>query len=309
LNIEERIKQKAIEIGFCKVGIAEALPLEEEYKYFQQWIQSGFHAEMKYLAKNYDKRFDVRNFLPNAQSVIVCADNYFTSIEHPKSKTGDKSGKISRYAWAADYHDVIIQKLNLIVDFLNGIDDTAQSKGSVDSSPIAEKQWARSAGIGWQGKNGLIITKEFGSWIFLGVIVTTLKLNPDKPVRNYCGTCKKCIDACPTGAIIKPSVIDAKKCISYCTIEMKPDMMIPSEVAKNADSWIYGCDICQQVCPWNTKAKPTNEKAYQTSIENTFLTLEQIENMTKEDFNVHFEHNPIKRLKLEGLKRNARDIL
>jgi len=298
----ELIKQTAKKAGFELVGIAKAEAMPEEFDRYQEWLASGYHATMQYLEKNLEKRKDIREILPGAESVIVVGLSYYTPHAHHDSK---EEGKISRYAWGTDYHEIIPMKMQEIVSTLQSIDPDSQSKVYVDTGPIPEKQWARKAGIGWQGKNSNIISREIGSWFFLGIIITTIPLHYDSPMEDYCGTCTACLDACPTNAIIEPYKVDANKCISYWTIEAKPHIEIPTEIASNMEQWVYGCDICQDICPWNRFSSESYIQEFQPRNNETGLTFHSILEMKQEDFSNRFRKSPVKRTKLAGLQRNV----
>jgi epoxyqueuosine reductase len=304
--LKERLIQLSAELGFVKVGFASAEPLNEEYNRFENWLGEGMNADMHWLERNKEKRQNPQLILENAKTVIITAYNYYTPFKHEDNNSS--RGKISRYAWGDDYHDIILPKLRQLAREIAQSALSAESKCYVDTGPILERQWAERAGIGWQGKNGNILTKDYGSWILLGSIITNVEFEPDKPMENYCGKCTKCLDACPTGAIIQPKVIDARKCLSYWTIEAKPDKEIPPEIAQNARGWLYGCDICQDICPWNRKPVNSQETAFLPRKEETGLDLLQIINFTKEEYLERFRRSPMKRAKHEGLKRNIRDI-
>jgi epoxyqueuosine reductase len=277
--------------------------LIEEFVYYEKWIEHNFNSSMNYLGKNADKRKSVRNILNSAKTVIATAFNYYTNSENIPENSN--FGKISRYSQVKDYHVVIKNNLKLLSDKIIQLKPDTENLIYVDTGPVLEKQWAVRAGIGWQGKNGLIITKEFGSYIFLGIIITSLEIEPDKPAKEHCGNCKKCIDACPTKAIIKPKVIDANKCIAYWTIETKPETDFPDFIKQNNPGWVYGCDICQEVCPWNSKVKETSITEFNTHKLPAFINCKEIEKMTKEEFNQIFGNSPVKRLGLDGIKRNC----
>jgi epoxyqueuosine reductase len=299
------IKQTAKQVGFELVGIAKAEKLTEEFDRYQEWLDSGYHATMHYLERNREKRKDIREILPGAQSVIVLGLSYYTPHQH---NTLEQEGKISRYAWGTDYHEILPGKMQEIVNVLQNIDPNSESKIYVDTGPIPEKQWARKAGIGWQGKHSNIISREIGSWFFLGIIITTIQLEYDSPIEDYCGTCTACIDACPTTAIIQPYTVDANKCLSYWTIEAKPHLQIPVDISENMQQWIYGCDICQDVCPWNRFSTETTIQEFHPRDNETSLTFTSIEQMKQEDFSERFRKSPVKRTKLAGLQRNVQAI-
>lgn len=298
------IKQSAIEAGCIDVGIAKVELLTKEYELMKQWLDGGHHATMDYLARNGDKREDITLLLPNAKSVIVCAVNYYTPHNHIEAD----NGKISRYAWGTDYHEVVPPILKKIENTILQFNDNAQIKRYVDTGPIMEKSWAVKAGIGWQGKNSNIISRKHGSFFFLGVIITDMELLYDSPIGDYCGTCTACIDNCPTSAIISPGVVSAKRCIPYWTIEAKPEVEIPEDIKANLDNWLFGCDVCQDVCPWNRFSKPTNIHEFEPRDNETSLNINYVMNYPQDEFSTRFKKSPIKRTKLMGLKRNAKAL-
>jgi len=302
LSISQEIKTRAVEFGFQKIGITKAEPLEEEGERLEKWLARGYQGTMEWMNRNTEKRMDVTKILPDAKSIISVAMNYYTPHQHSEK---EQAGKISRYAWGDDYHDILTPKLHLLLDWIKSQHPNANGKVYVDTGPVLEKVWAQRAGIGWEGKHTNIISKEYGSWIFLGEIILNLELEYDAPALDHCGTCTLCIDACPTQAITEPYVLDASKCISYLTIEHKGE--IASSLTKNFDGWLYGCDICQDVCPWNHKfAEPTNVVQFEPRENNIQPKLEKIENLSEEDFKMKFKGSAMKRTKLSGLKRNAK---
>ncbi|MCU0426082.1 MAG: tRNA epoxyqueuosine(34) reductase QueG [Candidatus Kapabacteria bacterium] len=304
------VKAFALQCGFSSVGIAEAVPLEQETERFSEWLRMGFHAGLGYMERNADKRYDVRNILPETRSVIVVAQNYYTPHQHNSSGENTQSlhGKISRYAWGDDYHDVLPPKLEQIADEIKRLQPQAQTKVYTDTGAILEKQWAVRAGIGWQGKHSNVISRDIGSWFFIGIILTTAEFLYDTPMRDFCGTCDACMQACPTQAIVQPYVVDARRCIPYWTIETKPDTEFPPNIAQNLDSWLFGCDTCQDVCPWNRFQTPTDESRFQPRFEETALDIHALRQMTQEQFSERFRKSPIKRSKMAGLKRNAQTL-
>ncbi len=329
-DIKEKIKKIAVELGFCDIGFAKAEPLEEEIINYKKWLDAGYNASMTYMERNIEKRYDVRNILPGVKTVIVTAYNYFTPFKHNNqipestndSEIGKLYGKISRYAFGNDYHNVILPKLELLAArieelyFATGKDKIKnkhsgnQSKCYVDTGPLLEKVWAEKAGIGWQAKNSTIISKKHGSWIFLGIILTTLEFENDNQLRDHCGKCRICIEACPTGAIIEPKIIDSRKCISYWTIETKPEIDFPDSIINNLNGWLFGCDICQDVCPWNVKFQiQTNDLNFYPVDNETSLIINDVANMDKENFTVRFKNSPLKRPRFEGIQRNARALM
>jgi epoxyqueuosine reductase len=303
----DHIKNLAKECGFSLVGIAESVPLEEEMTRFSEWLERRYHAGLGYMERNQEKRTDVRNILPETRSVIVVAQNYYTPHQHVSLEElqHNNLGKISRYAWGDDYHDVIPPKLERVADEIKRLRPQAATKIYTDTGAILEKQWAVRAGIGWQGKHSNVISREIGSWFFIGIILTTAEFCYDAPIKDYCGNCTACLQACPTQAIVQPYVVDANRCIPYWTIETKPDSEIPPNIAQNLDSWLFGCDTCQDVCPWNRFQEPSNDERFQPRNRETALNLDIIQSMTQEDFSTRFRKSPLKRSKMAGLKRNA----
>ncbi|MEP6703437.1 MAG: tRNA epoxyqueuosine(34) reductase QueG [Acidobacteriota bacterium] len=304
VSISEKIRQRAAGLGLDKIGFARVEALKEEGQQFFQWLSSGHHGEMAWLGREPEKRTDPRLIFPEARSVISIAINYYTPHEHQNNGTG---GKISRYAWGDDYHDVVKEKLRLLLDWIVDENPGATGKVCVDTAPLMEKAWAVRAGVGWLGKHSNVITKEYGSWIFLGEILLNLDLEYDLPVADHCGSCTACIDACPTGAITEPYVVDSKKCISYATIELRSEEL-PQNIAVNIDGWIYGCDVCQDVCPWNRFEQPTDETRFEPRDAETSLDLKVVESFTPESYAKRFRKSAMKRTKLAGLQRNARTL-
>ena len=256
---------------------------------------------MAWLAREPDKRVDPRAIFPDAVSVISVAVNYYTPAPH------ELTGKISRYAWGDDYHDVVKEKLRALLDWIVGENSEASGKICVDTAPVMEKAWAERAGIGWIGKHSNVITKELGSWVFLGEILLNLELEYGEAMLDHCGTCTACLDACPTDAIVEPYVVDSNKCISYATIELRSDEL-PEQIASNLNGWIYGCDICQDVCPWNRFESPTREERFEARHGETSLDINAVESLTPERYAERFRRSAMKRTKLSGLKRNARAL-
>jgi epoxyqueuosine reductase len=299
----EIVIHKAHELGFDLVGFSQADLLAEETKRLQMWLDKGFNASMEYMKRNFEKRQDVKQILPSAKSVISLALNYYTPSQH---NNDSDSGKISRYAWGRDYHLVIWEKLSQLEEYLRSLDEDFESKSYVDTGPVMDKAWAVRSGIGWLGKNSNVINKEIGSWFFIANIITNCEFDYSEPVIDLCGSCTACIDSCPTNAIVQTQVVDANKCISFLTIENKEE--IGSEFKGKFDNWIFGCDVCQDVCPWNKKfAEPTLLHEFQPN--GTNLVLDEVINMNEEEFKTRFETSPIKRAKLSGLKRNAAFLL
>lgn len=307
-DITYNIKNKSSELGFSDIGFAKAEILTEEIENYMSWIDSGYHATMAWMEKNIEKRANPAKILEAAKTVIVTAYNYNTGIDHPDTIPENHS-KISRYAWGSDYHDIILPKLKELGKYIESLDDNIHTWAYVDTGPVLEKVWAEKAGIGWQGKNSLIISREFGTYFFIGIIFTNLGLKPSTVVTNRCGKCTKCIEECPTGAIISPKVIDSNKCLSYLTIELKAENNIPEEFSDKNSEWLYGCDICQEVCPWNSKLKlVSEEKLFLPRNNETTIDINNIMEMDILAFRERFRKSPIKRPKLLGLQRNARAL-
>ena len=306
VSFTEKIKQKALEIGFHKIGVARAEPLRQEGEHLREWLASGFHGEMQWIEREPEKRTDPKLIFPDAKSMVVVALNYFTPHEHDEAAN---KGKVSRYAWGDDYHDVLKEKLRELLAFIKTLDTAADGKICVDTAPIMDKAWAARAGLGWIGKSSNLITKEYGSWVFLGEILLNLELEYDTQlVENHCGTCTACIDACPTGAIVAPFKVDSRACLSYATIELRSHEF-PPEIADKMNGWLYGCDICQDVCPWNRFEKPTEEARFEPREGNVSPDLEEILSLSPEKYAERFRRSAIKRAKLGGLQRNARALL
>lgn len=301
-EFSHRIKEKAAEIGFSKTGIVQALALLPEGERLSTWIASGFHGEMAWMEREPEKRGEPRSIFPEARSMIVVALNYYTPFEHDGSAGG---GKISRYAWGDDYHDVVKEKLHELLAWIVAENPGAAGKVCVDTAPVMDKAWAVRAGLGWLGKHSNVITKEFGSWVFLGEILLNLELEYDTDtVDDHCGSCTMCLDACPTQAIVQPYVVDSNSCISYATIELRTPEL-PDAIASNLNGWIYGCDICQDVCPWNRFEKPTAEERFVPRRGETTLDPDEVMEMSQENFSARFRRSAMKRTKMSGLQRNA----
>lgn len=304
-SFAENIKLKAADIGFSKVGIVAPEPLIEENARLIDWLGRGFHGEMAWMEREPEKRTDPRILFPDAKSIVIVALNYFTPYRH---ETDANTGKISRYAWGDDYHDVVREKLTELLSWIKSEDPSVDGKICVDTAPMMDKAWAVRAGLGWLGKHSNVITTELGSWIFIGSLLLNIELEYDtQTIEDHCGSCTACLDACPTNAIVEPYVVDSRKCISYVTIELRGDEL-PENVADKLDGWIYGCDICQDVCPWNRFEQPTEMTRFEPRLGETSLGLNVISEMTHEEYVPRFRRSAIKRTKLAGLKRNARQL-
>jgi epoxyqueuosine reductase len=288
-------------MGFDACGIAKAEDLENEKQTFQKWLGNQYHAEMKWLENNLENRFSPSLLVQNAKSIIVVLKNYFTD-NYPFKNS---SYKISRYALGNDYHSVLKKQLSTLLKEIQQRFPEIDGRCFVDSAPVYEKTWAHRAGLGWIGKNSLLINRHFGSWTFIGEIFVSTELAYDEPLKNYCGSCRKCIDSCPTGAIVDCGVIDANRCIAYHTIENKGT--IPENIKKKLNGWIFGCDICQEVCIWNKRAIAHNENEFLPGKELLSLTDDQFSTLTEEKFNDIFSHSAVKRTKYQGFMRNIKD--
>lgn len=301
-SFSERIKQQAASLGIDKIGIVAAKPLVAERDHLNEWLSRGFHGNMAWMTREPEKRTDPQILFPGAKSVIVVAVNYYTPHEH------SETGKISRYAWGDDYHDVIGDKLRELLAWIKAEEPSVNGKICVDTSPFMDKAWAVHGGLGWLGKHSNVITKELGSWVFLGSLLLDIELDHDhETVDDHCGTCTACLDACPTGAIVEPYVVDSQRCVSYATIELR-DEALPSNIAENLKGWLYGCDICQDVCPWNRFEQPTDETRFEPRNGETSLDPDDVIAMTHEEYVERFRRSAIKRAKLSGIKRNARAL-
>ncbi|HEX6280165.1 MAG TPA: tRNA epoxyqueuosine(34) reductase QueG [Pyrinomonadaceae bacterium] len=302
MGLSACIKERASELGFAKCGIVAAERLDHTDPRLREWLGRGFHGEMRWMARDPEKRSDPRSVFPDARSVIVLAMNYFTPHEHIEASD---SGKISRYAWGDDYHDLLRERMRDLLKWIKSEEPDSNGRVSVDTAPVMEKAWAVRAGLGWIGKHSNLITKDYGSWVFLGEIFVDIELEyDDYVIEDHCGTCTACLDACPTDAIVAPYVVDSRKCISYATIELR-DETLPNEIASNLNGWLYGCDICQDVCPWNRFEKPTTESAFQPRRNETSIPIVQISAMEHPEYVERFRGSAMKRTKLSGLKRNA----
>jgi epoxyqueuosine reductase len=293
------IKAEAERLGFMFCGIAKADFLSEEAPKLEQWLKEGRHGKMSYMENHFDKRLDPRLLVDGAKSVISVALNYYT----PQKQTDAEAPKISKYAYGTDYHFLIKDKLKALKQFISENIGEIAGRAFVDSAPVLDKTWAKKAGIGWIGKNSNLLNKKTGSFFFLAELIIDLELAYDPPFQtDHCGTCTKCIDACPTEAIIKPYVVDGSKCISYLTIELKEQ--IPNEFKGKMDNWMFGCDVCQDVCPWNRFSTPHQEEQFIPHPDLLHLNKKDWEEITDDVFSKLFKKSAVKRTKLAGLQRN-----
>ncbi len=300
----QMIKAEAIRLGFMACGISKAEFLSDEAPKLEEWLKNNNHGEMTYMENHFDKRLDPRLLVEGAKSVVSLTLNYFTE----EKQLDPYAPKISKYAYGMDYHSVIKEKLKALLAFINEEIGEVAGRCFVDSAPVMDKIWAQKSGLGWRGKNSNLISKEVGSFFFLAELIIDLDLAYDTPfVADHCGSCTRCIDACPTDAIIAPYVVDGTKCISYLTIELKNE--IPNEFKGRMENWMFGCDICQDVCPWNRFSIPHQEPAFTPTNELLQLNHQEITEMTEEVFKQVFKNSAVKRTKFNGLKRNINFLL
>ena len=292
------IKEEAHRLGFSFVGFSKAEFLEEEAPRLEKWLKEKQHGEMSYMENNFDKRLDPRLLVEGSKSVISLLYNYYSD----QIQSDPTAPKISTYAYGEDYHFVIKRKLKSLLHFIEDNIGQVDARVFTDSAPVLDRAWAKKAGLGWIGKNANLINKNQGSYFFIAEIILDLDLIYDSPVQDYCGSCTKCIDACPTGAIIQPYVVDGSKCISYFTIELKE--AIPQEVKGKMDNWMFGCDICQQVCPWNSFSLQHNEPAFNPHPDLLSMTKGDWKDLQEDTFKELFRKSAVKRTKFSGLKRN-----
>ena len=296
----KQVKQLAFEHGFDYCGIAKAQPLDEDARRLESWLQQGFHGKMQYMENYFDLRIDPTKLVPGAKSVITVLKNYFPE------QTNNAEYKISKYAYGKDYHEVIKDHLKQMIQQLQEKIGQFNGRGFVDSAPVLERSWAQKSGLGWIGRNGNFITKQSGSFFFIATLIVDVELNYDDPfAKDFCGSCRKCIDACPTEAISENKVVNGSKCISYFTIELK-DEVIPEEMKGKFNNWMFGCDVCQDVCPWNRFSKPNAEAAFSPLPEILNLSTKQWEELSEEMFRKIFKHSPLSRSKHKGIQRNIK---
>ncbi len=301
MNFSSKIKQLAHQNGFDYCGMAKAQKLDEDARTLETWLNKGYHGTMQYMANHFDLRVDPTLLVPGAKSVITFLKNYY-----PTQLQNSGAPKISKYAYGTDYHLVIREKLNQVMKEIRKMAGDIQGRGFVDSAPVLERSWALRSGLGWIGKNGNLITKQSGSFFFIATLITDLELEPDAPfAKDYCGSCTRCVDACPTNAILPNKEIDGSRCISYYTIELK-DAMLPETMKGTFENWIFGCDICQDVCPWNRFSAPHTEPAFSASEAILKFSKDDWEALTEEHFKTLFKDSPLSRTKWKGIMRNLR---
>ena len=299
-KLKEAFIAEAHRLGFFAVGVSKAVQLQQEARHLEQWLQEGRNAGMGYMENHFDKRIDPRKLVEGATTVISLLHSY---LQPQKHDLNPQIGKISRYAWGDDYHEVLKEKLAELYFWLDHECKGISGRVFVDSAPVMDKVWATKSGLGWIGKNGNLLNRKAGSFFFIAELIVDVQLPEDAPTTDHCGTCTRCLEACPTQAIYAPKIVDANKCISYWTIEHKGG--IPRAVGKDFENWIFGCDVCQDVCPWNKFGQLTTESRFlpRESIENTLLA--QWVALDIEEFRQKFRKNPVKRAKFEGFIRNV----
>jgi len=293
------LKTKAIELGFFACNVSVAQRLDTEATLLEKWLAKDYNGSMQWMENHFEKRVDPRKLVEGAKSVVSLGFNYYPSQEQPEGFP-----KIARYAYGRDYHKVIKKKLHTLLNYLSEEVGEINGRAFVDSGPVMERQWAERSGLGWRGKNSLLLTKGRGSYFFLSELILDLPLVSDVPVGDHCGTCTACIDACPTQAIIAPQVIDSNKCISHATIELKTS--IPDHFKNSMEGWAFGCDICQEVCPWNRFSKPHSETDFKPPSDRLEISASDWEEMTEEVFSVHFNGTPVRRAGLDKMKDNVK---
>jgi epoxyqueuosine reductase len=294
------IKEEAQRLGFMDCGISRAVFLEEEAPRLEEWLSRGYQGSMQWLANHFDKRLDPTSLVPGAKSVVSVLMNYY-----PEEQQKDpEAPKIAKYAYGEDYHFVVKHRLKSLLNFIREEIGEVDGRAFVDSAPVMERAWAARSGLGWIGKHGLLLSKAAGSFYFLGELIIDLELEPDQPTTDHCGSCTRCIDACPTDAIVAPEVLDSNKCISYLTIELRD--AIPSGFKDQMENWAFGCDICQDVCPWNRFSSPTKEERFKPHEEMLGMAQQDWHEITEEVFQKIFKKSAVKRAKYAGFRRNLK---
>lgn len=295
------LKQQSQLLGFDYCGIAKAQQLSDDARRLERWLSMGMHGNMQYMENHFDLRTNPSLLVPGAKSVITLMCNYF-----PSEKQHEDAPKVSKYAFGNDYHDVIRAKLKQLLQWMKKETGEINGRGFVDSAPVMERAWAVKSGLGWVGKNGNLINKQSGSFFFIATLIIDIEMDYDDPyAKDYCGSCTRCIEACPTDAILENKVVDGSKCISYFTIELK-DALIPDAMKGKFDNWLFGCDVCQDVCPWNRFSKPNQEQQFTPINEILNFSTNDWEELTEESFKIIFKNSPLKRTKFKGIKRNIK---
>jgi len=302
-QLTEEVRREAERLGFEGCGFSQAGFLEDEAIRLEQWLKSQKHGEMGWMENHFDKRVDPTKLVPGAKSVVSVLCSYHQPEMASSHIADEDNPKISKYALGEDYHFVLKDKLYQLFEFTKQLNGGLEGRVFVDSAPVMDKAWAVKSGLGWMGKNSNILNRTHGSWFFLGEMIVDVPFDYDSPVTDHCGSCTRCIDACPTDAITEPYQVDGSKCISYFTIELRDE--IPSEYHDKLGNWIFGCDICQDVCPWNRKAKPGSEERLFAREPLLSQNLEYWEELDLMEFRKMFKNNPVKRTKFDGLKRNV----
>ena len=300
----QQVREYALDLGFHKVGIASAdvstTVVNARNEALQHWLEQGYQADMAWMAN--PKRWDIHQVMPDVRSLICVALNYYTPHQRPND---EHHGKISRYGWGRDYHRVMQKKLKALSEWLRSLNPDVQARFYVDTGPVQDKFWAQQSGIGWLAKNGNVITRDYGSWVFLGEVLTNLSLEPNPPHTAHCGTCTRCLDACPTDAIVAPFIVDANRCIAYHTIENRA-VTLPDDVVSRMEGWVAGCDICQDVCPWNQRfAQATDVETFQPYEWNVAPTLDDLATLDDVEWHRRFPASALRRIKPAMWRRNA----
>ncbi len=301
-----RVREEALRLGFDGCGFSKAGRLEDEERRLEEWLNQGMHGDMKWMENHFDKRVDPTKLVPGAKSVVSVICSYHQPDFFSEHAENPDQPKISKYAMGDDYHFVMKEKLYQLFEFTKELNGGLEGRVFVDSAPVMDKAWAMRAGLGWIGKHSNLLSRDAGSWFFIGEMIIDAEFTYDHPVTDHCGTCTRCIDACPTDAITEPYVVDGSKCISYFTIELRDE--IPQEYHEKLGNWIFGCDICQDVCPWNRKARPGSEERLFARPELKDKTIDYWEELNLQEYRELFRKNPVKRPKFEGFKRNIRTI-
>jgi len=312
-RLARALKAEAARLGFDACGVARAERLDDEARRLETWLRAGRHGgsggAMPWMENHFDKRVDPRELVPGARSVVSVLHTYYQPVERPEAPGAEPTGTISRYAWGDDYHEVLKEKLAALFDWLDRETGGAGGRAFTDSAPVLDKAWARRAGLGWQGKNTNLLNRTLGSFFFIGELIVDVPLAADDPFgADYCGSCTRCLDACPTGALDAPYQIDSTRCISYWTIEHRGEAF-PEDLAEQFGTWIFGCDVCQDVCPWNKFRKPTAEPRFLPREGVTDTPLREWAELDLDAFRARFRRSPVKRAKFEGFQRNVRQAL